>query len=113
MNELKCIYNNQKSFYKKAMYKKVENSKQIVYTLYSYNTTVLKIIIDKTNILKSYYIVNEYTDYSMTTIKHVTEMIKQFLPVEPFEALFKNKPLTTKNIMQKGVKQNETNTKRN
>lgn len=106
MNELKCIYNNQKSFYKKAMYKKVENSKQIIYTLYSYKTTVLEIIIDKTNILNSYYIVNEYTNYSMTTVKHVKEMLKQFLPVELLKTTFKNKPLTTKNIMQKGVKQN-------
>ena len=106
MNELKCIYNNQKSFYKKAMYEKVENSKQIIYTLYSYKTTVLEIIIDKTNILKSYYTVNCNTNYSNTTIKHVKEMIKQFLPVELFKTTFKNEPLTAKNIIQKGVKQN-------
>lgn len=74
---LQCIYDTRKSFYKKAFYTKEENDNKTIYNLYSYNTKVLTIVIDNDNKAQSYYICNEYTAYSPTTLRHVKEMLHQ------------------------------------
>lgn len=75
--ELKAIYDTRKSFYKKAYYTEEEDKNFITYKLYSYNTMVLIIKINKQDKTKSYYICNEYTAYSPTTLRHTKEMLHQ------------------------------------
>lgn len=76
---LQCVYDTHKSFYKKAYYTKEVMEDKTYYKLYSYNTEVLTIVIDNDNISKSYYICNEYTAYSNTTLRHVKEFLHQVL----------------------------------
>ena len=95
-NILKPQNTSQKSFYKKATYDIVENDERKTYTLFSYNTFVLEIVIDKQNINNSYYEVTEYTGYSRTTLRHVKEFLLQFYPLDTFEKA----PLTSSNIFK-------------
>lgn len=105
---LQPLNSTQKSFYKKAYYTKTETESSIHYRLYSYNTAVLDISINKEDTLDSMYITNEYTDYSNTTIKHVKEMLLQFLPNynEYFGAY---KHVSIREIMKKGITEKELN----
>lgn len=80
-------YDTRKSFYNKAYYTTEENSTKTIYKLYSYNTLVAIIEIDKT--IEQYYnnkVIRLYLDYtkkdnknfySITTLRHVKEFIKQ------------------------------------
>lgn len=105
---LQPLNSTQKSFYKKAVYHKTETESSINYRLYSYGTAVLEININKDDTLDSMYITNEYTDYSMTTIKHVKEMLLQFLP--NYEEYFgAYKPVSIREIMKKGITEKELN----
>lgn len=76
---LQCVYDTHKSFYNKAYYTKEEGDEKTYYKLYSYNTEVLTIVIDNNDITKSYYICNNYTAYSNTTLQHVKEFLHQVL----------------------------------
>lgn len=93
---LECINDAHKSFYKKATYLKHETKTYKYYTLFSYKTPVLKIAINKNNILNSYFCINNFEMYSRTTWRHVWEFIKQFLPEKT--STFKKGELTSKNI---------------
>lgn len=77
---LQPLNSSQKSFYKKALYEIWDMESSISYYLYSYDTQVLWIHVDKCNPQNNYYVTNDYTAYSRTTIKHVKEMLIQFLP---------------------------------
>lgn len=94
---------SQKSFYKKAFYIKETEGNKTILSLYSYEILVLKIVLDNDEIEKSFYITNYYTDYSNTTLKHVKEMILQFLPdsCKAWEVL--SEKLTKSTIMQNGI----------
>lgn len=93
----------QKSFYKKAFYIKENSENKTVLNLYSYGTLVLKIVLDNNEIEKSFYITNYYTCCSNTTLKHVKEMLLQFLPdsCKAWEVL--SEKLTKSTIMQNGI----------
>jgi hypothetical protein len=75
--ELKVVYDHAKSFYKKAFYTEEERNDCKIVKLYSYNTEVLTIIVNLQDKSKSYYICNEYTAYSPTTLRHVKELLHQ------------------------------------
>lgn len=77
---LNCVHDRRKSFYKKATYLEHETKIYKYYTLYSYKTPVLKIAINKNNVLNSYFCINNFELYSRTTWRHVWEFILQFLP---------------------------------
>lgn len=98
---LEPLNSSQKSFYKKAYYTKTETKSTINYRLYSYSTLVLEIFINKYDTLDSYYVVNDYTNYSMTTIKHVKEMLLQFLP--NYEEILGNNHVSIHKIMDNGL----------
>ena len=105
---LQPLNSNQKSFYKKAYYTITETESSIHYRLYSYNTAVLDINVNKEDTLDSMYITNDYTAYSMTTIKHVKEMLLQFLPnYDEFFGAYK--PVSIREIMDKGITEKELN----
>lgn len=74
---LQPVYTRQKSFYGKAYYTTEEEEGFKIYSLYSYNTLVLQVIINDDDVAKSYYIVNDKTFYSSTTSRHVKEFIHQ------------------------------------
>lgn len=97
---------SQKSFYKKAFYIKENGESKTFLNLYSYGTLVLKIVLDNNEIEKSFYITNYYTCYSNTTLKHVKEMLLQFLPdsCKAWEVL--SEKLTKSTIMQNGIYEN-------
>lgn len=97
---------SQKSFYKKAFYIKETEGNKTILSLYSYEILVLKIVLDNDEIEKSFYITNYYTDYSNTTLKHVKEMILQFLPdsCKAWEVL--SEKLTKSTIMENGLYEN-------
>lgn len=97
---------SQKSFYKKAFYIKETEGNKTILSLYSYETLVLKIVLDNDEIEKSFYITNYYTDYSNTTLKHVKEMILQFLPdsCKAWEVL--SEKLTKRTIIENGLYEN-------
>ncbi len=94
--ELKCVHDGRKSFYKKAMFINSETKTYKYYTLYSYGTPVLKIAINKNNILNSYYCINNFDMYSRTTWRHVWEFILQFLPEKT--STFKKESLNSKTL---------------
>lgn len=81
--ELNAIYNHQKSFYKKAYYKKININTNLIYKniilLYSYGTLVLKIVYNDN---KKQYFLNDGRIYSNTTLKHIKEALKQFINVD-------------------------------
>lgn len=93
---LNCVYDSRKSFYKKATYIESETKTYKYYTLFSYKTPVLKIAINKNDILKSYFCTNNFELYSRTTWRHVWEFIHQFLPEKA--NTFKKDELNSKNI---------------
>lgn len=105
---LQPLNSSQKSFYKKAYYTKTETESSIHYRLYSYNTAVLDINVNKEDTLDSMYIINEYTDCSSTTIKHVKEMLLQFLPnYDEYFGAYKH--VSIRKIMDKGITEKELN----
>lgn len=67
IKELKPVYNNQKSFYGKALIKDTNNGTE----LYSYNTLVAKL--DNGTI----YVTHNDDYLTRTTLKHITEFIQQ------------------------------------
>jgi len=76
--ELTPIYEEVKSYYKKAEIKKVYNKDNIIikYMLYSYNTKILEV---NNNIIKfNYKNINNKKIYTMTTLRHIKEFIKQY-----------------------------------
>ena len=76
--ELTPIYEEVKSYYKKAEIKKVYNkdNRIIKYMLYSYNTKILEV---NNNIIKfNYKNINNKKIYTMTTLRHIKEFIKQY-----------------------------------
>lgn len=78
------MFENVKSYYKKAYikiisYYKCDHAFIDSVILYSYNTEVLRIYINKEDHKKSYYILNNYFFYSNTTSRHIKETIKQWL----------------------------------
>lgn len=106
---LQPLNSTQKSFYKEAVYHKTETKSSINYRLYSYQTAVLDIVIPKNDTLDSYYIVNDYTDYSMTTIKHVKEMLLQFLP--NYDAMFNTSgAVPIRKILEHGLTEKDLTT---
>lgn len=106
---LQPLNSSQKSFYKKAYYTKTETKAIINYRLYSYGTFVLEIFINKNDPLDSYYTTNEYTDYSNTTIKHVKEMLLQFLP--NYDAMFNTSgAVSIRKILEHGLTEKDLNT---
>lgn len=104
---LQPLNSGQKSFYKKAYYTKTETKSIINYRLYSYNTFVLEIFINKDDTSDSYYTTNEYTDYSNTTARHVKEMLLQFLP--NYDEYFGIGNVSIRKIMDKGITEKELN----
>lgn len=76
--ELTPIYEEVKSYYKKAEIKKVYNKDNIIikYMLYSYNIKILEV---NNNIIKfNYKNINNKKIYTMTTLRHIKEFIKQY-----------------------------------
>ena len=67
-NELRTVYSNQESFYKKAFVKEDEDAIQYLYSYYS-------LII--TNFGKVLIFEKDANLYSLTTMKHVREYLKQ------------------------------------
>ncbi len=65
--ELRTVYSNQQSFYKKAFVKEDEDGTQYLYSYYSL------IITNFGNVL----IFEKDVNYSLTTMKHVREYLKQ------------------------------------
>ena len=66
--ELRTIYSNQESFYKKAFVKEDEDATQY---LYSYYTLII------TNYGKALKFEEDINLYTVTTMKHVREYLKQ------------------------------------
>lgn len=83
--ELKPIIDTAQSFYKKAYYTEedIKDTNYVVYTLYSYNIKVMEIYRDIANGTKSYYkLTQDTTDddiYTKTTMRHIKEMLHQWL----------------------------------
>lgn len=95
--ELKSIYDSRKSFYGKAYYELTEEKQHYnIYTLYSYNTPVMRIEDWSENKNCSLFIINKNINekllYSNTTLRHMKEFIKQFIPY------YRNVNLTKKDI---------------
>lgn len=85
LNELIPIYNNNKSFYKKALYTIEKNNNCITLKLFSYNTLVCIVKISTINNYKIYkfslnYEINKKYLFSVTTLKHIKEFLKQTIP---------------------------------
>ena len=104
-NILPCVYDTRKSFYGKAKYTREElnNSFQnyTIYTLYSYNTKVLILYINNNDISKSFYVCNEYTAYSATTLRHVKEFLHQFSTMAMnYYSILEYKGMTKNNIIK-------------
>lgn len=76
IKELKTVYDNAKSFYKKAKYIDLKNS----ITLISYNTKILTIS-KNTHKIKRLATVDAF---SQTTLRHAKEFLKQFATAEYF-----------------------------
>lgn len=76
--ELYTIYDNAKSFYNKASVKRYYNKNELVYKieLISYKTSIL--YIKNSKIYFNYKNINNKNIYSMTTLRHIKEFIKQF-----------------------------------
>lgn len=106
--ELKTKFDHAKSFYKKAYYiihdnidDLDENLKKYKFVyLYSYNTLVLTIAINKEDYKKSLYMCNEYTAYSATTLRHVKEILQQFMYNTNVLNILYKKGLTKNNIIR-------------
>lgn len=96
--ELKPIYNNQASFYKKAYFTTEENDNNVIIKIYSYNTHVLTIYRDRNEAKKGLYVLNSYSFYSQTTLKHVKEALQQFLNNTNLLELLQSKNMTKKEI---------------
>ncbi len=73
MNELKSIYDNAKSFYKKAFIKREDNKIK----LYSYKTLVCTIL--NNNRYQLNYNIDSELLFSNTTLRHIKEFLKQYL----------------------------------
>ena len=80
-------YDARKSFYNKAYFTTEEDNHNIIFRLYSYNTLVMIFEVNKkfdsyynTKVIR-YYLDNNKKDdknfYSMTTLRHIKEFIKQ------------------------------------
>ena len=90
--ELKAQFDHAKSFYKKAYYTIEEYQKSnahnekinvTAYRLYSYNTLVCEIFKSENthvNLIEFAYVLNHYSFYSVTTLRHLKEFIKQIIP---------------------------------
>lgn len=76
--ELYTIYDNAKSFYNKASIKRYYNKNELVYKieLISYKTSILYIKDNK--LYFNYKNIKNKNIYSMTTLRHIKEFIKQF-----------------------------------
>ena len=76
--ELMPIYENVKSYYKKAYIKKYYNKDDIInkYELMSYNTSILYIKNNK--LYFNYKDINNNNIYTSTTLRHIKEFIKQY-----------------------------------
>lgn len=96
--ELKPIYNNQVSFYKKAYFTTEENDNNVTIKLYSYNTHVLTIYRDRNEVKKGLYVLNEYSFFSSTTLKHIKEALRQFLNNTNLLEILQSKNMTKKQI---------------
>lgn len=107
--ELTTYYDNSKSFYKKAYFKRYQTSSfkggenKLFIMLYSYNTPVLCIYKDnKKN--KQTYILNKNIHttllYSQTTLRHIKEFLKQFYYYND-EIITKNDIIKNENILIK------------
>ena len=99
------IYENVKSYYNKAYTKIISYCKynhafidSII--LYSYNTEILKIYINRENHKKSYYILNSYFFYSQTTSRHIKETIKQYLYNTDIYKILKKNNFTKNSIIK-------------
>lgn len=77
-NELIPIYENVKSYYKKAEVKKYYNKDNIInkYELISYNTSIL--YLKNSKIYFNYKNINNKKIYTNTTLRHIKEFIKQY-----------------------------------
>lgn len=76
--ELIPIYENVKSYYKKAYIKKYYNKDDIInkYELISYKTSIL--YLKDSKIYFNYKDINNKKIYSQTTLRHIKEFIKQY-----------------------------------
>ena len=76
--ELFPIYEEVKSYYKKAYIKKYYNKDDIIkkYELISYNTSILYIKDNK--LYFNYKNINNKKIYSQTTLRHIKEFLKQY-----------------------------------
>lgn len=77
-NELETIYDTRKSFYNKAITKKIITNDFIIDMLFSYDTLVCSIVSIND---KKYYILNNEISYnylfSNTTLRHIKEFLLQ------------------------------------
>lgn len=78
IKELQTIYDNAKSFYKKAQVKKYYNKNELVYKieLLSYKTSIL--YIKDSKLYFNYKNIDNKNIYSKTTLRHIKEFIKQY-----------------------------------
>lgn len=100
--ELKTIYDNAKSFYKKAYVIKYYNKDNIIikYELVSYDTTILYLKDSKIHF--NYKDINDKSIYSQTTLRHIKEFIKQYYYyLEIYYKDIINKEKLTKNDIAK------------
>lgn len=72
--ELPTIYDSRKSFYGKAKVKTVERDSTKVMTLYSYDTKVACVVLDKETGSKTY---NLFGVFSNTTTRHQKEFFQK------------------------------------
>lgn len=87
MEELKVIFRNEKSFYKKANVEIVKNSCEMVKNLWSYSTLVASYILNFET-MQEKFIYKGF--YSQTTTRHQKEFFYQMgLNDEEIKTLFK------------------------
>lgn len=72
--ELPTIYDSRKSFYGKAKVETIETDSTKIMTLYSYDTKVACVVLDKETGSRTY---NLFGIYSQTTTRHQKEFFRQ------------------------------------
>lgn len=90
--ELKPKYDTAKSFYKKAWVEEHHEIKSV--SLISYETYMVNIQLDKKTIAFN----NDYDNYSVTTLRHVKEFLKQFVGTDIVEKRFATKKQIVANL---------------
>ena len=97
---LKPLYDHAKSFYKKAIIRKYIDNRNIIikYELISYNTIML--IWDYNSLDKEITFNKNLYNYSVTTLRHLKEFIKQYNHLFIMnDRLYKKESITKKDIL--------------